>query len=367
MKIKEGATNMGKLSSRQVGMLLFISIISTKFVLLPAIMVSIAGVESYFTLIIRMALDILTLIVCLWIINKNPNINFKECLEHSVGKAGSKIILVILYLYFSIKVLMTLKSMQNYMVEVLFDEFDLLHFLVPTMALLGFVIYKDLKVLARGVEFIFYAIFGLLIFGACLSLGKSHITNLVPFFDNGIEPIFNALLHSTICFGDYLVLLIIMGKYTPSKENTKRLWIYVFMGIGITVLFYINFVAVFGRFSVAEPFAISDIILNTNSPETIARLDWLIIIVWLISLILQCSLSLFCANECLCSVINFKHRETPVLINVVFFSSLLIIFASQIEVLIKLSFGTAVSIVLMVIQFGIPLILLCSIPKRRAS
>ena len=56
---------MGKLSSRQVGMLLFISIISTKVVLLPAIMVSIAGVESYFNLIIRMSLDILVFLLSL--------------------------------------------------------------------------------------------------------------------------------------------------------------------------------------------------------------------------------------------------------------------------------------------------------------
>lgn len=356
---------MGKLSSRQVGMLLFISIISTKFVLLPAIMMSIAGIESYFTLIIRIVLDILTLIVFLWIIRKNPNINFKECLENSVGKVCSKMILMVLYVYFCIKVLITLKSLQNYMVEVLFDEFDLLHFLLPIMAFLGFVIYKDLKVLARGVEFIFYVVFGGLIFGAFLSLGKSDLTNLVPFFDNGIEPIFNALLHSTICFGDYLVLLVVMGKYNPNSENHKNIWIFVFMGIGITILFYLNFVAAFGKFGVAEPYAISDIILNANSPETIARLDWLIIIIWLISLVLQCSLSLFCANECLCSVINFKYRETPAIINILLFSVLLILFASQIDVLIRLSFGTVVSIILISVQFGIPLLLLFSSRRRK--
>lgn len=290
---------MKQLSSRQVGIILFISIVSLKFIIMPSLVFGISKNNSHLSILLNLVSDFSSIFSYFWFMKKYPNLTFKTALETCFGKIFAKIIFGLLAFYFFFKAFITLKEIQNYFNRVLFDDFDWVKYIIPSTALLAYISSKSFKTFGRCGEILIYIAIFCIIIIIPLSLKSATFAELLPIFQNGVPPILKGAFASTFGFGDYIFMLLFIGKIKTTKKTNKTLLLYSISAMIIIYLLYLIFIATFGNLASNENLAISDLSLNISIPPTVGRLDWINILLWSFILFFNTGLLLASAKECL--------------------------------------------------------------------
>lgn len=349
---------MEKITSRQLGRIVFLSVVGMKFVLVPALFSSFSGNDAYIAITINLLIDFLTCLAYLYVIKQNPECSFKEFIERSFGKVFSKVVFILLFIYFLSKSLITLKSTHNYMLELLFDQLDNFTFVVPILLFLWFVMFNDSKSLGRVVEIFFYVVLAGIFFAIVVSFNRFDFINLFPVLNNGMLPLFDGISKVSIAFGDYMVLLVLMGDFKKSKESIGTVIKYSLFAISLIIVFYVLFIGIFGAISSSESLAISDMSLNSTSPVTIGRLDWISIMLWLVALILRIAILIFSANKCLVLCFNFKSKYPSIYIISIIILVLMLVLNITVDTFVSIFILSPVSYVLLAFQILLPISLI---------
>ena len=226
----------------------------------------------------------------------------------------TKILYILLFIYFFWKSVVILKQAHNYFLEVLFDDINWLYFIAPLLTLLGYIAYKNLRTIARSVEIFFLIILIGISLSMFLSLDRIDIANLFPLLPDSPVPILHSIARCSFSFGDFLLLTIFMGKIELGKKSIKKIYFYIIGAIMFVVQFYLLFIAIFGDTAISQNLALSELSLSSTRPATIGRLDWMTIIIWTITLILQAGILLYCCKICLEIVFHFKNSYTALTI-----------------------------------------------------
>lgn len=344
------------LTSRQLSMILFVSVISLKFLVFPAITTKFAGRSAYISIFLYLLLEFAIIVFILMFIKRYNNYTFSEVLTLTFGKVFTKIIFIILFVYFICKTLFLIKETHNYFLEVIFDDLPWIYFTLPLMVFISYVMTKSINIMARTIEIMFW---GLVVCVGLTVLAPSYridLFNILPLFENGVTPVLNGMLYSSFSFGDFLVLLLFMGKIDFSNKGFKRVCFYgVFCLIFVTA-FYVVFTAIFDNTGINHILAISDISVRSSYPYTQEKLDWLAILVWAVILISQIGVYSIVTKNCLKEVVSFKNEYIPIFVisGVLFLLSIVLYF--NLELLIKIA--TSYPFVISVISLHIVIIVI---------
>ncbi len=290
---------MKQLSTRQVGIILFISIVSLKFIIMPSLVFEISKNNSHISILLNLTSDFVSIFSYLWFMKKHPNLTFKTALESCFGKVFAKVIFSLLAFYFFFKAFITLKEIQNYFNRVLFDDFDWVKYIIPSTALLAYISSKSFKTFGRCGEILIYVAIFCIIAIIPLSLKTTTFSELLPVFQDGVPPILKGSFASTFGFGDYIFMLLFIGKIKLTKNTNKTLIFYSLSAMVIIYILYLIFIATFGNLASNENLAISDLSLNISIPPTVGRLDWINILLWSFILFFNTGLLLVSTKECL--------------------------------------------------------------------
>lgn len=346
------------LTSRQTAMLLFMSIISLKFLVFPALISKYSQKDSYIVVFLFLMIEIMVMFFILMFIKKYPNLTFKEVLTNTFGEVFSKIIYIVLFIYFLFKTLLLTKETHNYFLEAIFDELSWWFFILPLTIFITYVMTKNIKILARTIEILFWFLVVSVGISFVAPLYNIDLLNIFPVFENGVYPIFNAMFYSVFSFGDYLLLILFMGKIKFEKSTVKKIMSYMIFCLIFITIFYIVFVALFNNSGINHILAISDISVRSGYPYSQEKLDWLAILIWTIALLFQIGFYALVTKNCFDEIIKIKNKMIPALI----ISSVLFVFSMilylNLELTLKIATSIPFIISALVIQIAIPLILL---------
>lgn len=306
---------MYKVTERQAGIAMFVTILSLKLIIYPALVARYAQNDSYLSVVLSLLIDFLFVITTISALKRHPNKDIKTILDEGVGKIISKICIFLLFVYFIAKSVFSVKECHDFFFVLLYDDLDWLYFFIPIMTLAWFVMRKGLKAYSRTIEICWIIILFGLITAVFMSLDMVLIDNFLPFLENGVEPIFNATLRTNFCFGDYFILILFAGKIKYDyKKPTRKIYGYVALAYFIVIGFHVIFVGIFGDASVIQSLAVSDIPLQSQVPLTNGRLEWLNIIIWTVTLILQFLMVMMCSKLCLEYLIPIKKENVSIAI-----------------------------------------------------
>ena len=158
---------MYKVTDRQVGIAMFITILSLKLIIYPALVARFAQNDSYISVILSILIDFIFVVLTISIIKKHPDKNLKEMLDEGLGKILSKICLFLLLIYFLCKSVFAVKECHDFFFVLLYDDLDWLYFFIPILALAWFVMRKGLKAFSRTIEvcwiLILFGLIGLMV------------------------------------------------------------------------------------------------------------------------------------------------------------------------------------------------------------
>ncbi len=351
---------MKALTTKQAGILLCLSIISLKLLIFPALMSSFSGNDTYISVTFALLIDLVFMVIILMVMRAHPDLSFFEILEKGMGKVVAKIISFVLFLYFFIKVVLTIKETHNYLYELLFESFSWYYYIFPTLVLIFYMVKKGLRPLGRSAEFLF----GVMVIGAIVSIflpvKTIQLDNLLPILSDGLKPVFNCVFNTNFVFGDYFVLALFMGKVKYNKKSTGKILCYILLTDLAIIIFYMLFIAVFGNIAVTESLAVNNIPIFANKPSINGRLEWIASIVWSVILLFQAAIVLYCCKECFNYAFSFINSDINLLIIATgLFSALAYLYLS-LAFALKIIFSKPVIISSLVIQIGIPLLLVIS-------
>ena len=110
----------------------------------------------------------------------------KKCL----GPVLSRVFLAIYILKYALVIANISKGLEFFVVENFYNEFNWLVFILPLMALIGYMTYKGIRNIARVSEMINLAIVIGCLYIAFQSVGSADPTAYIPMFKDGVVRFF---------------------------------------------------------------------------------------------------------------------------------------------------------------------------------
>ncbi len=347
---------MKQLTSRQICMMFCLSVISLKFLVYPAVVTRYASYNSYISVIFGVLIDLIIVIGIALIMKKFPDLTLKQLLIENVGHVVFYIVYALLFVYCSFKVLLAVKEVHHYFLEFLYDDFSWLWFSIPLLTLMWYTTYKGARSVGRTVELLFiFVIIG--IFATLLVPIKDvQLSYLLPAFSSP-KGIFEGLFRMIFSFGDWIILLLFMGD-VKGEKIVKNIVIFAVVAYLFVIAFYIIYVCLFRQTGVAKPYAFSDLPLYTDLPSNSGRIDWISTIIWTFTLILQACMMCMCAGK----VVSDMIPKCPAIITSTVVVAVvlggMLAFYLNLSRLVAVLISPAFCICAMVVQCGIPLIVL---------
>ncbi len=346
------------LTSRQLSMILFISVISLKFLVFPAITTKFAGRSAYVSFFLYLLIELSIIVLVLLFVKKYNNYTFSEVLTLTFGKVFAKIVFFVLFIYFIFKTLFLIKETHNYFLEVIFDDLPWIYFTLPLTAYILFVMTKSINIMARTIEILFWFLIVSIGLTVLAPSYRIDLFNILPMFENGLIPVFNGMLYSSFSFGDFLVLLLLMGRIDFSNGGYKKICFYGIFCLIFVTAFYVVFTAIFDNTGINHILAISDISVRSSYPYTQEKLDWLAILIWSIVLLFQIGVYAIITKNCFNEVFKFKSEYVAIVTIATILFALSFALYFNLELLIKIATSPPFVIVIISIYVAIIVILI---------
>ena len=147
-----------KINYRQMCIMLFLSFIALKFLVLPSVLYLHSSNTSWFVVLVLMVVDGIYALLLIDLMRKNQNKNINEFMKATIGPVLTKVFLFILALKFFLQVLNIVKGMEFFVTENFYNNFHWILFILPLIALVGFMMFKGLRNIARVQEMFWLAI-----------------------------------------------------------------------------------------------------------------------------------------------------------------------------------------------------------------
>ncbi len=298
---------MGKvINARQLALIGFISVFALKLAALPSLLFSRVEADSLFVIIGIALIDLLSLFPIYFVLKRNQDISFYEFLSKHIGKVFAKFVMIVLFTFFFFKMLTLIESGYLYAQQVIFQRAPFILFLFIILAISNSLVLFKLKSYARTVEF-FYPIISIMfsIF-ILMSLFTAELNSITPVFKAGAE-IFSTAFDYSMVGGDFVFMLLFMGKIKFDKNSNKTFVGHLLLAVGLLIAFYFVNNSIFRYTGILHPNAISEIVQFIPSPALLGNFDWLAVSLMMVLFSFQGGLFLLCANQACIDVFKCKN------------------------------------------------------------
>ncbi len=341
-------------SLRQI-CLLFVTLIPvSKIILLPTLLAFEVGRDAYLSVLLCGAVDALALLSLCIAAKRAPEADFFSLLSAFFQKGFSRVLLFLYGVFFLLRAVPPTHSCKLLAINTLYDVTPSLFVFVPFILCATYAAWKGLRIILRVNEFFWPFFFGGVLLLILLGLSSSDLFNLLPVLEFGPSPVAKGAFFSLPWFGDFMPLLLLLGKLAPAKRRAKKAILAYAGGIVLTALFFVCFFGVFGETAVRQTYAITKIGKYNTVFSNIGRLDWLPVLLILMALFVRIALDLACAASCFSQALS-KSATPPLLVC----SAALLIFVSLPQVPyadIYHIFSRFLVFAFLPLQLGIPLL-----------
>lgn len=296
-----------QLKTRQICLFIIAFFPIVKIFIMPSFIAQSANEDLWISALINILLDAVTLFFIVWTYKKTKQ-SFFEILESVFGKIGAKIIAVLYFIVFMLKVIVPLNEQKDYVELTLYTLMPSKYYFLPMFAVAFFLCCKKLRVLGRASDILwFFTILGmgLLIF---LALPNSDFGAILPIGANGFSNIIKGSYKTLLWHGDVIYLLFFIGQFKFNKKDGLKIFLSFVVSSVIIIIFLIIFYAVFTSIAFRQRFALTEISKYSAVINNIGRFDYLGIVLILFSNVFALSLPLFFSCRILNYVCGFSRQ-----------------------------------------------------------
>lgn len=345
-----------KINYRQLSIITFMSFIALKFLALPSLLYIESKNMSMFVSLILMIIDGLYAFVILDLMKKSGEKNIYEFMKNCLGTVATKIVLILLIIKYALVAGNISKGLEFFVVENLYTEFDWFVFVLPLMILVGFMVYKGIRNIARVSEMVCWAIVIGLIYIALKALSGIDILSYLPFFKDGFKPLVDSAWIHLSWFGSATFMFMLFGFVDFREEKKSKMIKYIIFAILIVELLYFVFYGLFEVTSPTHNYCISDISQFSSTYSAIDELSWLVVSMWIVAQAVQLALYSYCLAQAIKFLFDIKNNTLPIIIVVLYIFAWSFIGENTIR-MERIFFTPFASIVTFVAQYILPILL----------
>ncbi len=345
-----------KVNYRQLSIMVFMSFIALKFLALPSLLYIESKNMSLFVALILMIVDGLYVFVLLDLMKKSEEKNIYEFMKSCLGPVLTKAILILLILKYALVVGNISKGLKFFVVENLYSEYNWFVFVLPLMILIGFMIYKGVRNIARVSEMVCWAIVIGLIYIALKALSGVDVLSFLPIFKDGFKPLVNSAWIHISWFGSATFMFMMFGFVDFKDEKKSKMIKYIIFAILIVQLLYFVF---YGLFEVTCPthnYCISDISQFSSTYSAIDELSWLVVSMWIVAQAVQLALYSYCIAQALKFLFDIKGNIVSIIIVMLYLLAWSFLGENTIK-MEQIFFTPFASIITFIAQYILPLLL----------
>ena len=290
----------------QLALLYLLIITGGKFLSLPSILAGDVGHDSWLAMCFSFLWDGICLAFLLWAIklNRKANLDVSAILDKSVSKVVSKLILLIFFVIFVLRVNILLTSCYH-MFSITFDvSTNWLVFVIPVAILAFFVILRGFNSIARTSQILFGLILLSVIALLVSPLKEVEFSELLPVGEAGWGKILETSYTRSFWFSDYIFIFFVMDGIKVKKHVFAPVFVAFGIGVVLTVLLNAVFVALFGSYAPNFDMAMSKVGVFSAASTQNGRWDWLTLSIWLSSVFIKVVTFIYCAYKCLEKLID---------------------------------------------------------------
>ena len=296
----------GKITTRQLSLLIISGFFLTKIHVLPALMAGYVGESLCIPIIINFALDFLLLLLILPLIKDNET--FLTLQQTAFGEKGGKVVSFLYFLFFMIKAFVPIFEQDSAIELTFYETQPLIIIFLPFFIVALFFIIKGYKAVIRSIEFcfpLFLISIGIIFF---LSFGEANFSSLLPVFSKSPKTLFKSAFLTLTWFGDPIYILFLAGQIKKSKNFNKSVFVSYAICISLTVVLFALFYSVFDSIAERQYFATLKMSKYSLTLSNIGRFDYISSMALILSSIFITTLPLIFASCSLNDCFSFKNK-----------------------------------------------------------
>jgi len=305
---------MKQINTKQLCILLVMGAVAYKLLYLPSLLTKYFAQDSWLIALIYMLVDVGILSIFLFLSKRNPDLTFKQMLNQMFGKIIATIICVSYFFVFILRSIAIFQSQYKFLIETLYQEFPWITFTLIMVAVVWWVCKHSLRTIARLFETLFALIVFALVTVLFIGIINTDITDIMPIFANMNN--IGAIFKFPLWFGDFTLIVIMLGNIKKEKHFYKRVYIYCSAAILYIVSFIIVFHSAYGYSAPMQKKAISDILEAYSFSSDFGRVGWIIVLIWMLSLYLSFILSIFCASKSIDMIFEKSKKNIGIYVSI---------------------------------------------------
>lgn len=295
-----------ELTGRQSIYLLLICSIATKVQTLPSMIASNLGRFGWLYYLFLALVDILFVAIALWINKLANGKTLYEMLCDTTGKTIAKIVSLLFGLYFLFSAILPYEALHNVFANILFEDLSWPMFSLLLVVAVFYLGGRGLKTIGRVGELYFRIIAVCLVSLLVISYSSTSLIRLLPLQEINISKVAQTSFNYSFWFGDFLLILMFMGKVKQEKWYTLKLILAYCIELLVIVCAYIIFYGIYGNLTLYQNNLVTDISEFSLLNLEIGRLDWFLMLGVQTSTIIACSVDIYLASYNFAKIIDLK-------------------------------------------------------------
>lgn len=349
--------NRNQVNVSQLSLLLLLVITGGKFLSLPALLAKDVGHDSWLVLCVAFFWDLICLCFLLWAVRLNKqSLSFDTILNKTLSKVVSKVVLAIFFVIFMCRVILLLDSCYNTFAITFDVNTNWVLFMLPIVAVAAFAILRGFNSIARTSQILFALVIIAIVSLLISPTTQAEFSQLLPLGEAGFGKIVGTAFLRSFWFSDYIFVYFVLEDIKPQKRLFAPILVSFGVGVALTLLLNVVFVALFGEYAQYDNLAMSKIGLFSISESANGRWDWITLTVWLTSVMLKIIIFLFCAYKCVEKIFELHFTKVNLIVIAVMSSILLLPMFLPVSTLLE-SFIYWCVIPFAVIQYLLPLLM----------
>jgi len=296
------------ISVRQLSLIAFVSTFAMKLTLLPSLIYQKVQSDAILVMLGYVLFNLVSFFFIYYLLRKNQDISIYSFLSKHFGKFIGKLILFSIAIFFFFKMLLLTSGGYAYCRQVIYREASLFLYIFILYVTCSSLYLFRAKSFARTIEFFYPILMIMLITFIAIAGFTGEMYDLRPYFTAGTGNIFDTMLSLSTTSGDYIFMLLLMGKikFHNPKSDMKTLIGHILFASLILMAFYYIYFSIFKYTAMIHPHAISEIVQFIPLPTILGNFDLFAVTLMMFIFLLQGSLFLFCINDSLYGVIKTK-------------------------------------------------------------
>lgn len=213
-----------QITSMQLFCLIIIVGLVSSVLTLPQVLAAEAGRDMWLSALLGFAAFFAVFFAVVRICKLNPGADLYTAAKESLGAVGAKIIYALLALFFAFKTLMLFCETESFCSARLYGSLPWYLYALVFGGVAVFMAVRGLKTIARCGELFIAFIIAALLVCTISAAGQMEPARVLPVAENGFAPVFKGFYKTAAWYGDFLIVLMAVGKIKPGKGLSKALF-----------------------------------------------------------------------------------------------------------------------------------------------